>query len=152
MTEPLATNLYGVLLRAAHLVCAQNPAHSPHLFGAQLPLCWRCTGILLGSAAFVAWLFTKRRLPALRLSVALALLMPLDVLQAVVTHGDGDNARRLLTGALWGFFAASLALHLFTYVQARLTHAREHGGVGGSPTVSEGVLMERHPPLGDAAP
>src|SRR5919199_3808428 len=121
MLEPFATSLYGALMRAAHLVCAQTPTHSPHLFGAQLPLCWRCTGIVLGSVAFVAWLFARRRLPALWLSVALALLLPLDVLQAVATHGDGDNARRLLTGALWGFFAASLALHLFAFLHARLT-------------------------------
>lgn len=147
MTEPLATNLYGALMRAAHLVCAQTPSHSPHLFGAQLPLCWRCAGIVLGAVAFVAWLFTKRRLPALWLSVLLSLLMPLDVLQAVATHGDGDNARRLVTGALWGFFAASLALHFFTYAQARLTHARKGGDNGESPTVREGVL-----PLGDASP
>ena len=53
--------------------------------------------IAVGSLAFLIWLFTKRRLPALWLCIALSLLMPLDVLQAVITHGDGDNARRLAT-------------------------------------------------------
>ena len=139
MIERLASELYGALMRAAHLVCAQTPSHSPHLYGAQLPLCWRCTGIVCGSLAFVAWLFTKRRLPALWLSVALSLLMPLDVLQAILTHGDGDNARRLVTGALWGFFAASLALHFFRYMHARLTNTR--GDSGGNPTVRESVPL-----------
>jgi uncharacterized membrane protein len=125
MFETGATTFYRALMWAGHFVCYQNPAHSPHLFGAQLPLCWRCTGIVVGALAFVVWLFKTRRLPALWLSVALALLMPLDVLQAVLTHGEGDNARRLLTGSLWGFFAASLALHFFTSVRARRLVARE---------------------------
>ena len=120
MFETVAISFYRAVMWAGHLVCHQNPARSPHLFGAQLPLCWRCAGIVCGALAFVVWLFHKRRLPAPWLCVALALAMPLDVLQAVLTRGDGDNARRLVTGTLWGFFAASLALHLFTFISSRL--------------------------------
>ncbi|MDT7602582.1 MAG: putative rane protein [Acidobacteriota bacterium] len=119
MFESAAANFYRAVMWAGHFVCYQNPARSPHLFGAQLPLCWRCTGISLGALAFLVWLLAKRRLPALWLSVALAVLMPLDVLQAIITRGDGDNARRLITGTLWGFFAASLALHFLTFAAAR---------------------------------
>lgn len=119
MFESVAANFYRAVMWAGHLVCHQMPARSPHLFGVQLPLCWRCTGVALGSLAFLFWLFTKRRLPALWLSVALSLLMPLDVLQAVVTQGDGDNARRLATGTLFGFFATVLALHFFTRLASR---------------------------------
>ena len=121
------STLYSALMWAGHLVCHQMPARSPHLFGAQLPLCWRCTGVALGALAFAFWLFRRRRLPALRLSLALALLMPLDVLQAILTHGDGDNARRLLTGTLWGFFAASVALHLFARAHARRADSHREG-------------------------
>ena len=126
MFESVASNLYRAVMWAGHFVCHQMPARSPHLFGAQLPLCWRCTGIALGSLAFLFWLFTQRRLPALRLSLALALLMPLDVLYNVLTHGDGNNARRLVTGTIWGFFAASIALQLFAFIRARRidAHAR----------------------------
>ena len=119
MFETVADSSYRALMWAGHFVCHQMPERSPHLFGAQLPLCWRCAGIVCGALAFVVWLFRTRRLPAVWLSVALALVMPLDVLQALLTHGEGDNARRLLTGALWGFFAASLALHLFTFIHSR---------------------------------
>jgi uncharacterized membrane protein len=125
MFESVAANFYRAVMLAGRVVCQQNPARSPHLFGAQLPLCWRCTGIALGSVAFLVWLFAKRRPPALWLSLALALLMPLDVLHAVVTHTDGDNARRLVTGTLWGFFAASCALHCFTLLRARWLRAGE---------------------------
>jgi uncharacterized membrane protein len=119
MFESVAANFYRAVMWAGHLVCHQMPARSPHLFGVQLPLCWRCTGVALGSLAFLAWLFAKRRLPAVWLCIALALLMPLDVLQAVITRGDGDNARRLATGTLFGFFAAALALHFFTRLASR---------------------------------
>lgn len=120
MFESVAIIFYRAVMWAGHLVCHQMPARSPHLFGVQLPLCWRCTGIALGSLVFVAWLFWKRRLPALRPSLILSLLLPLDVLYNVFTHNDGDNARRLLTGTLFGFFAAALALHFFTRLAARL--------------------------------
>lgn len=142
MFETGATFFYRVAVWAGHFVCQQNPARSPHLFGAQLPLCWRCTGIALGSLAFVVWLFKTRRLPAPWLSVALALLMPLDVLQAVLTHGDGDNARRLLTGTLWGFFGASLALHFFTLINSRMiaARARRREGAGARENFSTDVL------------
>jgi uncharacterized membrane protein len=124
MFETVANSLYRALMWAGHFACQQRPDRSPHLFGAQLPLCWRCTGIVCGALAFVLWLFHKRRLPSPWLSAALALLMPLDVLQAILTRGEGDNARRLLTGTLWGFFAASLALHLFTNINSRVIAAR----------------------------
>ncbi|HVG30100.1 MAG TPA: DUF2085 domain-containing protein [Pyrinomonadaceae bacterium] len=130
MSETAAISFYRAVMWAGHFVCHQMPARSPHLFGAQLPLCWRCAGVVCGALAFVVWLFRARRLPALWPSVALALVMPLDVLQAVLTHGEGDNARRLLTGSLWGFFAASLALHFFTFISSRVS-SRMPGAVAG---------------------
>lgn len=75
-----------------------------------MPLCWRCTGILFGAIALLGWLLWKKRVPPPGRSIAFALLLPLDVLHAVVTGGEGDNARRLLTGALWGIFGTSLFL------------------------------------------
>ena len=90
--------------------CHQLPARSPHVWGVQMPLCWRCTGILFGAIALFGWLLWKKRVPPLGKSVAFALLLPLDVLHAVVTGGEGNNARRLLTGALWGIFGTSLFL------------------------------------------
>lgn len=107
--------LYRAVMFAGSWVCHQLPARSPQLLGVQLPLCWRCGGILAGSLALLLWLAVKRKLPPLALSVALALLLPLDVLHAVLTGGDGDNARRFVTGALWGIFAAAAALRLLKH-------------------------------------
>ena len=106
--------------------CLQLPTHSPHLFGVQMPLCWRCTGILLGALALFFWMLMRKRLPPLALCILLSLLLPLDVLQAVVTHGDGNNARRLVTGLLWGFCSAAATLQLLRLLSLRLSRAKPH--------------------------
>jgi uncharacterized membrane protein len=116
--------LYRALMLVGSCWCHQLPARSPHLFGVQMPLCWRCSGILFGALALFCWLLAKKRLPPLAPCVLLALLLPLDVLHAVVTHGDGDNARRFVTGLLWGFCATGAALQLFRLLALRLSQAR----------------------------
>jgi uncharacterized membrane protein len=112
--------LYRALMYAGSWFCHQLPERSPHLLGVQLPLCWRCSGIFLGALALFCWLLAKKRVPPLVPCLLLSLLVPLDVLYAVLTHGDGDNARRLVTGLLWGFCATSAALQLLRLLAARL--------------------------------
>lgn len=125
--DEAAHGLYRALMWAGSWWCHQLPVRSPHLWGVQLPLCWRCTGILTGVLALLVWMLWKRRVPPLRLSVALALLLPLDVLHAIITGGQGDNARRLLTGVLWGIFGTSLFLRFIKRAAVWLSpsgHAR----------------------------
>jgi uncharacterized membrane protein len=114
-------SLYRALMYLGGWWCHQLPARSPHLFGVQMPLCWRCTGILFGALALLGWLAGTKRLPPLLPCILLALLLPLDVLYNVLTHSDGDNARRLLTGLLWGFCFTSAALQLIRLFAARLS-------------------------------
>jgi uncharacterized membrane protein len=118
------STLYRALMYAGGWWCHQLPARSPHLFGAQMPLCWRCTGILFGALALFGWLLTKKRLPPLLPCLLLAPLLPLDVLYNVAVGGEGDNARRLLTGLLWGFCATSAALRLLRLASLRLSRPR----------------------------
>ena len=122
--DAAAQSFYRAFVWAGSWWCHQLPARSPHLLGVQLPLCWRCTGILTGTLMLLGWLVWKRRVPAPRPSLALALLLPLDVLYAVISDGEGDNARRLLTGVLWGIFGTSLFLHLVKRVAGRLSPTR----------------------------
>jgi len=100
-------------------LCHQRPERSPHLWGVQLPLCWRCSGILIGLIGFVVLLVAIRRLPALKLSVALCLPLPLDVLLAVAGLWSGANTVRCVTGVLWGVGAMSVLLHAATRFAAR---------------------------------
>jgi uncharacterized membrane protein len=113
--------IYRALMWVGSWWCHQLPERSPHLFGVQMPLCWRCTGIFFGALALFCWLLWQKRLPPLLPCLLLALLLPIDVLQAVVTHGQGDNARRLVTGLLWGFCAMPAALPLLRFLALRLS-------------------------------
>ena len=116
-------SLYRALMYLGGWWCHQLPERSPHLFGAQMPLCWRCTGILFGALALFCWLLLKRRLPPLLACLLLALPLPSDVLHAALTHGDGDNARRLVTGLLWGFGGTAAALELLRLAALRVKRA-----------------------------
>lgn len=119
----LAGAIYRFVMLAGSLWCHQIPGRSPHVWGVQLPLCWRCSGILVGSLVLLFWLIGTKRLPPLALCILLALLMPLDVFHAIITRGDGDNTRRLLTGLLWGFCATTAALRLIRLLSLRLSRA-----------------------------
>jgi uncharacterized membrane protein len=52
--HPLALGIYGL----GSVICHQRVERSFHLFGAQLPVCARCTGIYVGAAVAVvmAWI------------------------------------------------------------------------------------------------
>lgn len=121
--------LYRALMYVGGWWCHQLPARSPHLFGVQMPLCWRCTGILFGALALFVWLVRTKRLPPLPVCLLLSLLLPSDVLYNVLTHSDGDNARRLLTGLLWGFCFTSVALQLIKLLAARLSTLTPRRGI-----------------------
>jgi uncharacterized membrane protein len=116
--------LYRALMYAGSWFCQQLPERSPHLLGVQLPLCWRCSGIFFGALALFCWLLATKRVPPLVPCLLLSLLVPADVLHAVLTHGDGNNARRLVTGLLWGFCATSATLQLLRLLAARLAQSR----------------------------
>ena len=118
--------VYRALMFVGSLWCHQLPSRSPHLFGVQLPLCWRCTGIFLGALALFLWLLAKKKLPPLLLCLLLSLLLPLDVFYNVFTHGDGDNARRFITGLLWGFCATGATLQLLRLLSLRLAQSKTH--------------------------
>ena len=106
------------MMLVGSLVCHQMPERSPFLFGAQMPLCWRCTGILAGTIVFLVWLFTVRRLPSFWVSVGLASLMLVDVAAAIIGLYPGVNAIRFITGALWGAFSLSAMLGLAGFAVA----------------------------------
>ncbi|MEJ7615866.1 MAG: DUF2085 domain-containing protein [Pyrinomonadaceae bacterium] len=109
----IAETLYRAAMAAGSVWCHQRPERSPQLFGAQGPLCWRCSGILAGTLILLVFLFCARRTVAsLQLSLALAVLLPLDVFVYALGYHEGENLRRLLTGLLWGIFATNVFLLL----------------------------------------
>ncbi len=117
--------LYQAAMFVGGLWCHQLPGRSPHLFDMQMPLCWRCSGILVGGAALLVWLVTTRRVPRLTASLILSLPLALDVSYNVLTGGEGDNTRRFVTGILWGVFGTSAALRLLVKLREILAGNRQ---------------------------
>jgi uncharacterized membrane protein len=109
---------YQAVMFVGGCLCHQHPERSPHIAGLQLPLCWRCTGIMVGVAVFACWLITRKQLLPFALSCALATLMLVDVLTAMSGLWSGDNVVRFLTGGLWGIFGTSAVLHLMRHVDS----------------------------------
>jgi uncharacterized membrane protein len=95
---------------AGSIVCHQIPARSPHICGHQFPLCWRCTGIFIGSGLLFGWLLKTKRALSFWLCLPLAVLMPIDVLTAMLGLREGQNELRFVTGLLWGIFGTSVIL------------------------------------------
>ena len=124
MFAEFTTALYDVLMAASGLFCHQLPDRSPHLFGVQLPLCWRCSGIALGAWTLLIYILRAHARPPLSVSFVLASLLPLDVAGAVLGFWPGSNAVRFVTGLLWGFFGASALLG----VVVRACAERPRGG------------------------
>lgn len=87
------------------LGCHQRRDRSFHIRSHQLPICARCTGVLIGQTLTVIILAFGIRLP-------LAVAIPISVLCMLVTfidwfiqfkwHIESNNVRRLVTGVLGG--------------------------------------------------
>lgn len=100
---PLTRSSCQLLDKWFELQCERDPARSLHLFGTQLGVCARCSGIYwgLGFGALLGW--PRLGAKSLRLWVlSAALLMLLDIeLEARALHGAWPTAR-VLSGVLLG--------------------------------------------------
>ena len=97
--------------------CHQMPERSLTWRGYQLPLCARCTGLLLGHLAGVVTGLAAD----VRLRTAL-LMLPLaaDALLQETGVLPSTNIRRVITGLLYGFAHAALAVTLIKRGMRRL--------------------------------
>lgn len=90
--------------------CHQLPERSFFFKGYQLPLCARCTGILIGQIlALPLWLLYR---PTLLLSIVLIIPMACDGILQYVFSVMSNNTRRVATGLLAGYGYTSVYIHL----------------------------------------
>lgn len=95
--------------------CHQLPERSFHIHGVQLPLCARCTGILIGYiCALISFVFYKQIW-----WIDLLFLMPLifDGTIQLLTKYESNNFKRLITGLLFGFgFLQIIILGIYSLI------------------------------------
>lgn len=86
--------------------CHQRPDRSFFLFGCQMPLCARCTGIALGQLAGA--IVSAVKTPSALVSALLLVPCALDGGLQLLTGRPSTNARRFVTGILAGLGVAFL--------------------------------------------
>ncbi len=118
----IARALYDAVMLICSIWCHQILERSPQIFGLQGPLCWRCSGIAAGILILLVYIFALRRSMApLAISLLLALLLPLDVLANSLGFTAEENARRLITGIIWGIFGTSALLLLSAHAASKIS-------------------------------
>lgn len=87
--------------------CHCKPERSFFVRGVQLPLCARCTGILVGMVLFgtTAWFVT----PPAQVLLLLCIPLVVDGCVQLATSYESRNIRRLATGILFGYAIVGIA-------------------------------------------
>ena len=123
LLNQISNYFYWGMMSIGSFFCHQLSARSPHIAGVQMPLCWRCTGIMIGVFILFLWLIFRQSQPSFLLSCVLASSMLIDVLTAMLGLWNGDNLIRFFTGLLWGVFGANVVLYLLREINKRLANS-----------------------------
>ncbi len=92
---------YTFVFKVCGHICHQMTLRSFFIAGYQFPLCYRCTGLLVGTIVFLVLVY-RNRLPALRLAIPLVIPMLIDVGLQALGWWEGMNGLRLVTGMGFG--------------------------------------------------
>lgn len=93
--------------------CHQMPERSYSIHGYQLPVCARCTGIILGEILSATLFLLGVRL-SVTAYIALMILLVLDGTVQYATKYCSTNIKRLLSGLLFGYgFIGVILLGLY---------------------------------------
>ncbi|MFQ5601750.1 MAG: DUF2085 domain-containing protein [bacterium] len=115
---------YQSIFTLCSFICHQIPLKSFFIFGWQLPLCARCTGLLVGSLIF---LITGSKSYRLSVPAAILLTLPmlLDVGTQMINLWQGHNFVRLATGLGFGAaFPSILWIFFITKIRTSLNLTR----------------------------
>jgi uncharacterized membrane protein len=109
-----------------YAICHRIPERSFWLFGRQMPLCARCSGMQLGALIGMAYLFSRGRygkMPPLKISLILAIFFiafAIDGINSYLNLFTGEtiiyppnNILRLVTGTGLGIAIAAVTVPIF---------------------------------------
>ena len=112
--------LYHLIFECMGHTCHQIPERSFFIFGVQMPLCCRCTGLYLGGLVFIV-LLLKRKLPGMIPVFVLLSVAFMDFTLKKWTGWDGTNIIRFFTGTAYGFAAPALLLYFINRIKQGLS-------------------------------
>jgi uncharacterized membrane protein len=98
------------LMAVGSAVCHQDPAHSFYVYGRQMPLCARCTGMYLGALLSLAFHFQHGKLGSLP---PRKMLIPLGLLFLAFAL-DGMNSLAASLGLGWNLYETTNLTRLIT--------------------------------------
>ena len=96
--------IYDAVFYVFGFFCHQLPERSLVISGVQFPLCIRCTAMLLGAGAALAYLVTRMPLPSARLSFTMILPMAIEMSATGMGLTESTNWIRGVNGSLTAFF------------------------------------------------
>ena len=107
--------LYRYIFKICGYFCHQMPSRSFFVAGNQFPLCYRCTGLLIGTIVFIG-LVTFYKLPKFRLVLFLVTPMFIEWILQSMGWWFGINELRLFNGIGFGIGMPTLIFAVFKLV------------------------------------
>jgi uncharacterized membrane protein len=100
----MLSELYETVFNSLGFFCHQLPERSFFVFGAQFPLCIRCSALLAGGLGAVVYVFTRLPLPPVKACITMTLPMMVEIAFAGAGLAESTNLIRGVNGFLFGFF------------------------------------------------
>lgn len=107
--------LYECIFEICNHFCHQMPSRSFFIAGHQFPLCYRCTGLLIGNLIFISAVYWYI-MPRLRVAIVLSLPMLIDLLFQNLILWSGINILRLISGICFGVGFPSMIIIVLSLI------------------------------------
>ena len=120
LTGSLRSKMWVKLMKAGSLYgCHQMASRSYFIKKRQLPLCARCTGVIIGSLfAYAIFFFWA---PPIWLCISGLAIMFIDWFIQYLKIKESTNIRRLITGFIGGYSTATLFCLFIRYIISLFT-------------------------------
>ena len=106
--------LYQFIFKICGYFCHQMPSRSFFIAGYQFPLCYRCTGLLIGTIVFIG-LVSFYKLPKLRLALLLVTPMFVEWIMQCMGWWYGINEVRFINGIGFGVGMPALTFAIIKF-------------------------------------
>jgi uncharacterized membrane protein len=100
----IVSEMYEAAFHFLGLFCHQLPERSFFVFGAQFPLCIRCSALLAGALGALVYVFIRLPLPGVKLCITMTLPMVIEIAAASSGLAGSANLLRGVNGVVFGFF------------------------------------------------